>query len=62
MGNHKKQRTAEYEQKCKVAVATMDAAESIERYEHLQLLKRLFIFQFTGEWTAKHPQIGAFNG
>jgi len=62
MGNQKKLRTAEIEQRYKYTVATMAAIECIEEYEHLQLLKRLFIFQFTGEWTAKHPQIGVFNG
>ena len=62
MGNHKKERTLEYEDSCERAIATMTATEGIEQYEHIQLLKKLFIFQFTGVWTNEHPQIGIDNG
>ena len=62
MGNHKKQRTSEYETSCQRAVATMTAAESIEQYNHIQLMRKLYIFQFTGEWVSNHPQIGIDNG
>jgi hypothetical protein len=62
MGQHKKERTDDYKTRCDRAAATACAVENIESYEHIQLLKRLFIFSFTGVWTAEHPQIGAWNG
>ena len=47
----------EYAKRRNVIQATMTAVESIEHYEFMQLMKKLFIYQFTGVWSASHPQI-----
>ena len=57
MGQAKRERSQEWKRKQLEDELLEIAKLEIQNYEMIKLLKKIFIFEYTGCWTDRHPQI-----